>query len=56
MADHEPTTIGTGILVNKFVIADRHVHCTCLEDKHIDAHGELKEHGDERAIDLTERH
>lgn len=52
MADHEPTTIRTSILVSKFVIADQHVHCTRLENKHIDAHGELGEHGDERVVDL----
>lgn len=41
MVDHEPTTTGTGVLVNKLVVVDQHVHCTCLDDKHVDAHGKL---------------
>lgn len=56
MADHELATARTGVLVSKLVIADRHVHCTHLNDKCIDAHGELGEHGDERAVHLAKHH
>ncbi len=56
MADHKPATVGTGILVDKLLIASQHVHGARLDDKHVDAHGELGEHGDERAIDLAGRH
>ncbi len=56
MADHEPTMAGTNILVDKLVVAGRHVHCTRLDDKRVDAHGELGEHGDECVVDLAGRH
>ncbi len=59
MADHKLATVGTSILVDKFVIAGRHVHCACLDNKRLNTHselGELGEHGDEHAIDLTARH
>jgi hypothetical protein len=50
MANHELTTARTGVLVNKLVVAGRHVHCMHLDDKRIDAHDELGEHGDERTV------
>ncbi len=56
MADHKLATTGTGILVDKLVIAGRHVHCACLDNKRLKTRSELGEHGNERAIDLTGRH
>ncbi len=47
---------GIDVLVDKFVIAGWHVHYTRLDDKHIDTHNELGEHGDEHAVDLVRRH
>ncbi len=56
MADHKLAIAGTGVLVDKLVVASRHVLCARLDDKHVDAHSELGEHGDERTIDLAGRH
>ncbi len=56
MANHKPTIVGTDILVGKVVIAGRHVHCTHLDDKHVDAHDEFGKHGDEGAINLVGCH
>jgi len=56
MADHKLAIAGTSILVGKLVIAGRHVHCARLDNKRLNTHSELGEHGDERAIDLTRCH
>jgi len=56
MADHKTTIVRTSVLIGNLVIAGRHVHCAHLDDKHVDAHGELGEHGDERAANLVGHH
>ncbi len=56
MANHKLATAGTNILVDKLVIVGRHVHCARLDNKRLNTHNELREHGDERAIDLTRCH
>ncbi len=56
MADHKLATAETSIFIGKLVIAGRHVHYAHLDDKCLNTHSELGEHGDERTIDLTGRH
>ncbi len=56
MADHKLATVGTSILVDKFVIVGWHVHCAHLDNKRLNTHSELGEHGDECVINLTECH
>ncbi len=56
MVDREPTIVGIGVLIDKLVVAGRHVHCAGLDDKCIDTHGELGEHGDEHMVDLAGHH
>ncbi len=56
MANHKPAMAATGILIDKLIVAGWHVHCTHLDDKRVDAHDELGEHGNERAVNLAGRH
>jgi hypothetical protein len=56
MEDHEPATVGIGVLVGKLVLARWHVCCARLDDKRVDAHGERGEHGDECVVNLARCH
>ncbi len=56
MANNELAIVVTGVLVGKLIVAGRHVHCAHLDDKRVDAHDELGEHGDEHVVDLVEHH
>jgi hypothetical protein len=54
MVDHEPTTTRMNILINKLVVAGQHIDYGCLDDKCVDTHDELREHGNESVVNLVE--